>query len=157
MAKGDIISLFGTVTQGAADAFVQGQINTGLSVASKDAYLIKAITLEFVTTALSTTDQSNYEIALSRVSKAAMPNTYDNDVLYKWKRATRLTTSGALVQDLVVVIVPDNEIKVIEGIIYLDFDSNATGGVNQLVVRIDCELTTVSDAERISILQNSLT
>lgn len=157
MASGDIVQLFGTVTQGAADAFANAIINTGIVTSGKQGLAIRNIFLEQVTNvpAAMGADMS-YEYALSRVVKAAMPTIFDNDVVWKRKWETSIQTSGAVLVDSVYQFAPNYDIILVESSLNFMIDTNGTAAVNTAVIRLDCEVVTVSDALRISILQNSL-
>lgn len=157
MANKDVIQLFGTVTQGVADGFAVAVINTALSASAKQGLVVKGIAYEQVTNIPpGVTADVNYEWALSRVNKVAMPNLFDNDVLYKSKLEYVIAASGAFSVDAVKYIAPVIDIVLIESAIYFMIDTNLTGVVNNSVIRLDCEIVTVTDSERISILQNSL-
>lgn len=147
--------LIATLTQGSADAFVQASMNTGLSASSNTGYVIKQILMEFNDT-LTSGGAPSRELALSRASKAAMPTLADDDVIFKSKVAARLATSGAYIEDIAKVYVPQYDIILIEDVIYWQFDSAATGVANTAIVRLVVEPVKVTTDERIAILQSRI-
>ncbi len=148
------IVVVASVVQGAADAFAIATINTGLAGNTEQGYRLKLVQYEVPNLPNAVT--SNWEFALSRVTKAAVPNVSDNDVLFKDKRQGTFLTSGAVIQDLVQEFEPISDIIVIETQLFLVFDSNATLQVNSLFVRLEFEPVKVSLADKVAILQNSI-
>lgn len=157
MARGDVVQLFGSVTQGVADGFAVAQVNTGLSTLGKEGLAIKQILIEQVTNIpAGITADMNWEWALSRTNKAAMPTIFDNDIIWKRKLEAIIATNGAYTVDSVFQFNPQIDLTVIETALFFMIDTNLTAVVNNSVIRIDCEVVSVSDAQRIAILQNSL-
>jgi hypothetical protein len=155
--KGDLIQLYGTVTQGVADAFATASINTALSASLKSGLLIKNIFIEQVTDVpAAIAANMQYEYAIARTVKAVMPTILDNDLLWKYKVETSIITSGAVLIPSVIQFAPNFDILLIESAITFMIDTTGTGVTNNAVVRIDCEAVTVTDSERIAILQNSI-
>jgi len=145
------------LTQGGADAFVQGSVLTGLS--GRQAYNLKSVEIEpatLTTWAQLLAADSSVEIALTRRSKAAMPTIADNDVLFKQTFVIAFTTSGAA---FVTLGTPYNfalEMPIVEDTIYAQLDSTTTGVVLGALVRMNVELDTMSDIDRLNLIARSL-
>ena len=116
------------------------------------------VTVEFLN-ALSIVDASEVEIAITRRSKAAMPNISDSDVLFKFRWQAKLATSGAVMRDkvLTVAVPPELEVPIVEETIYAQVDGTATGVIGNVVVRLECALDSMSDINRLNLIARSLT
>lgn len=148
------VTLLASVTQGAADAFAQATINTGLSAILNTGYTIKQIEYELPNTGTVATSWSQ-ELALSRASKASMATLADDDLLFRKKFSTFVSTAaGFVIWENVGIYVPQGEIILIEEQIYLQFDSNASTLSGTAIMKITCEPIKVTDAQRIAILQS---
>ena len=144
------------LTQGGADAFVQGSVLTGLS--GRQAYSLKGIAFE-MTSAFSAVTLTEYEVAVTRRSKAAMPLTSDSDVIVKL-RFQQLTAGAAyfMIRDKAPIYwKPEFEVPIVEETIYAQLDSAASAIVNSFIVRLDVELDTMSDIDRLNLITRSLT
>jgi len=143
-----------TLTQGGADAFVQGSVLTGLS--GRQAYNVRAIFIEFTATNLQAMAQDcDISVAITRRSKTAMPTLADTDVLYKQTLSGAFTTSGLAVVKGVDVYEPDGELPIVEETIYAQLDST-TLGTNTAIVRLEVEIDTMSDIDRLNLITRSL-
>lgn len=149
----------GTVTQGGNDAYAVASFATALLGQTNQAGLIREIILEFPTgTAFVLGALTNYELAVSRYTKAAMPLTSDNDVIIKRKVSANMTTSGAIAADMVqrYTYSEDDELLVVEDPLYLCIDSNNTGAANTGICRIGYTLERISQDQRLALLQLGL-
>lgn len=149
--------LVGTATQGAADAYVEAEIATALSGLNTVSYRVREILLEFDGTAIAG-DQDELEIALSRRTKAAMPLVTDRDVIAKWTKGVRMTTSGT-VENIGVVrltFTEDDDLRIVEDPIYLQVDSASIGAALTISARIGYERVNISALDRLTLLTNSL-
>lgn len=143
-----------SVTQGSADAFAQGSVLTGLS--GRQAYNVRAILIEIPATVMSISADSSIEVAITRRSKTAMPTIADSDVLHKRIFAKDFATSGEGVAEMLSVYVPDLEVPIVEETLYAQVDSAATGLSNTVIVRLEVELDTMSDIDRLNLIARSL-
>lgn len=145
--------LVGYGTQGSADAFVESEIITGLSNATRTAYRVRRI--EWILPALPGVD-SNIEAVLSRRSKSAIAYNTPN-IIDCVKRSVEFTTSGLGVQENMVVYRydRDEELLIVEESIFLDIDSNGTSASNVLIVRIGYETRSITENERLAITSTS--
>jgi len=143
-----------TLTQGSADAFVQGSVLTGLT--GNQAYRLLGVAWE-MTSSLTTTNAAEYQVALSRRSKASQPLTSDTDVLWVLRWQNLFTTSGEVMRDKSGYWKPDNEVPIVEETIYAELDSNATSTANTFIIRLDVELDTMSPIDRLNLITRSLT
>lgn len=142
------------LTQGSADAFVQSSVVTGLS--GRQAYNLRSIYIE-VTSAVVMNANSEYEVALTRRSKTSMPTISDTDVIYKWRFQHHFTTSGAVGREKTNVFTFAIEMPIVEETLYAQLDSSATSAVQTAVVRLEVELDTMSDIDRLNLIARSLT
>lgn len=147
--------LFITLVQGAADAFVQASVVTGLS--GRQAYNLKGIALQ-ITNNLALVNNQNIQVALSRRSKTAQPNLADSDVLFQFDH--QFFQAGAAYAYSFGrwhYFVPPLEVPIVEETIYAQLDSAATAVVNTVILRLDLELDTISDIDRLNLITRSLT
>jgi len=144
------------LTQGGADAFVQSSVLTGLS--GRQAYNVRAIYVEFTNaTFAGLAADSDISVAITRRSKTAMPLLSDTDVIHKVALSFPIITSGGGYFPLVSVYIPDIELPIVEETIYAQLDSTATALTNTAVVRLELELDTMSDIDRLNLITRSLT
>lgn len=141
-----------SATQGSADAFVQGSVLTGLT--ARQAYNLKSI--ELYLPAIAAVNNAQYQIALSRRSKAAMPNISDPDVIWAYERQVSLTTSGIAVYDRLIRYNFPVDVPLVEDTIYLCCDSASSSASNAFIARLEVELDTISDIDRLNIVTRSL-
>lgn len=149
----------GSVTQGAADAFAQGTVVTGLEGQTTQAFRIQRIEVEFDYAAIfALTAGNDIEVALSRRSKTAMPSIQDVDVIKKFHPAFALVTSGAAQQNNILEFVPapGEDIILVEDPIFLDIDSTATGIVQTALLVVTYEIVTISQIDRLLLITQSL-
>lgn len=147
-----------SMTQGGADAFVQGSVLTGLS--GRQAYNAKAVALSIPSASLVAVNAAtlwSWYVTLTRRSKTAQPEISDNDVIFRWSLASQFTTSGAFTWagDYYQVFPLDQPI--VEETIYAQLDSDGVGTAFSAIVRIDVELDTISDIDRLNLITRSLT
>lgn len=147
-----------TLTQGSADAFIEGSVLTGLT--GRQAYRVAGIAFGFpiaTLNALSAVSAFDISLAITRRSKSALPALSDNDVLHRWSVANFLLTSGSFNLEGDYYWVPDFELPLVEETIYAQLDSSGTGLSLVMVVRIDVEIDTISDIDRLNLITRSLT
>jgi hypothetical protein len=150
-------SLSVSVTQGGADAFVQASMQTGLEGQVRQAFKILQASWEWTNNGLpSSASPTNLEIAISRRTKAAMPLISDNDVIYKWLMGWRVLTSGIAVYEGIQRWQPMGDVFIVEDPVYIQVDSAATAQANNIVLRIDYDIVTLTELERLTLLTQSL-
>ena len=147
--------IVGTVTEGSADAFTQAEIATALSGQTARAFRIREILFE---TPIITPDASNFELVLSRRSQSSMPNITDRNVIAKLKVAKSMTTSGAVVQQIVqrLQFDEDDNLLIVEDPIYFCIDSATTSAALVGYVRIGYELVNINANDRLQLALQSL-
>ena len=148
--------LTGSVTQGSADAFAQGEIATALSGVSNFAFRLRELMFEI--SAPSTVAAAIIEFALSRRSKTSMPLISDRDVIAKYKYQNVLVTSGLVRAQLVErqVFAEDDELLIVEDPLYLILDSNATTLTLTCYARLGVTRESISAVDRLTLLTQSL-
>lgn len=145
--------LVGTATQGSADAFVSASVATALSGQTSRAFRVNFINFEFTNRPAAGSD---FEVALVRRDKTAMPTSYDVDVICKYRQLYALTTSGAIMIDRTWQFTPTGDLLIVEDPIYLMIDSTSTSVSNNVVISLDYELVTISEVDRLTLLTQSL-
>lgn len=149
--------LYGTMTQGGADAFVQASIATPLANASGFAATVREIVIEWPR--ISVAASVNMELALTRKTLAAMPNITEKSLIQKWKYAVDMATSGAIFNPTGVLInqyADDVAPLIVESTIYCQLDSNATTLTGTAYIRIGYTLDKIADVDRLNIIAASL-
>ena len=146
-----------TLTQGSADAFIQGSVLTGLT--GRHAYRVAGVAWSFPAASMATLVAQNafqLELALTRRSKTATPDISDGDVILRWSVGNHLTTSGAYLFEGDHYWVPDFELPIVEETIYANLDSTGIGTAISCIIRIDTEIDTMSDIDRLNLITRSL-
>jgi len=138
--------------QGAANGFIQAAMLTGLSPSGNDALVVKQITIEYPTFVPAGVAPFETEAELTRATKAAMSNIFDDDVIFKDKFACNAGAAGILTQKGVVTFVPDFEIVIIEDTIYFQFKSLNCTLAGTAFVSLVCQPATVTESEKVGIL-----
>lgn len=162
--------LVGSVTQGGADAFAIAEVQTALSGQTRQAYLVKQITLQLDSGPFtSNAGIQATQVALCRRVKAAIPTIDDIDVLKMWDFASQIATAvGQIVQPegqrLWTWHVPspdarkisDGAIMVVEDPLYLMIDSASTTLLMTARIAIEYEIAQVTEVERLNLIAASL-
>jgi len=147
-------SLVITATQGSADAFVQGSVATGLS--GNQAYNLRGIYWE-ITADMKSLDGVQYELGLSRRSKTSMPVITDTDLIWKLAWQQEFATSGMVSIPKCGYVRFEQEVPIVEELLYGVFDSAATTVANVFSLRLDIELDTMQPIDRLNLIARSLT
>lgn len=151
---GEIITLNVQATQGAADAFVQASVQTLVSPGGSDGLLMLGAQVEFGS---GIGGSANRELVLSRGSKTSMPSIIDDDVIFKYKEVSLLTTSGQVYENMTPFIpLPPQAIIVVESYLFLDLDSNATAAVQTATLLMWFEKVVLTAEEKNAILSARL-
>lgn len=146
-----------TLVQGAANAFIQGTINTGLSVTGNQGYRLDQLTIETSDNGHGGAGFSVWEWALSRASKAAMPTLADDDVLIKDKFAGKVGTDvGWIPLPGILELRPEQDIIIIEDVIYGMFKTLNLAAASTVILVLDVSPVKVTTDERIAILQSRI-
>lgn len=165
--------IIGSVVQGAADAFAIAEVQTALQGQTRQAFLVREVSLEFdqVPAPLGgVAANQDVEVALCRRTKAAMPNITDVDVIKKWHFGCTFPTAvGQGVQpegssQLYRWTVPfpdaekldDGAIIVVEDPLFLAIDSTATGNTLTGLIVIEFVVVTITELDRLTLLTQSL-
>jgi hypothetical protein len=146
--------IVGSVTQGGNDAFAVNSIQTALSGQTRLAYDVKRIILE--TPRLAQGAAANWQVQLSRRTKAAIANITDVDILAYWYRYMHFTTSGSEIEERIIEQVPQTRMLIVEDPIYLLIDSNGTSLAQTAYVAIEYDLVEISEVDRLTLLTESL-
>lgn len=142
------------VSQGSADAFAQGSINTGLSAATPVAMLIKNISVDLpgVTAISALGADFGMEFTLTRSTQAAIPNLNNYDCIARYGFAVPLTTSGALFLPCTFAFPQVEGQLIVQDTIYAQFDTNGVGSALSADFLIDYELVQLKEIEFLRLL-----
>jgi hypothetical protein len=149
------MQLIATVTQGAANGFIQGTINTGLSATLNTGYKLTQIDVEWPDLLPAGATALIREYSLTRASKASVPALSDDDVL--WRDKTFILPIGAaysIVLDQLTSERPSDDILLIEEQIYIGFKTLNCTLAGSLIIKLTVEPVKVTDSQRIAILQS---
>jgi hypothetical protein len=152
--KASATPLIITLTQGSADAFVQGSVLSGLS--GNQAYNLLGVAWEMTSSACNVT-AAEYQVSLSRRSKTSQPVLSDTDVIWNLRWQQILVTSGFPITSKSGYWKPEVQIPIVEETIYAQLDSAATAVVNTFILRLDVELDTMQPIDRLNLITRSLT
>lgn len=153
-----------TVVQGGADAFVQGELTTGLFASETEGLMIRRLILQDVTNNAALGAVTSKDFAISRRSKTAVPDITDVDCIFRWRTVRdflQVTAAGLLFsgreQRIWTYEYPDDALDrlVVEDPLFLDMDSDGTTVPNTINVRIECEIVKLSQIERLSLLNRN--
>lgn len=155
MAKeksGGSVILRGSAVQGAANAFVQSNLLTGLVTSGTDALVVKQFTFEVPAIVVAAAGNTEIELVVSRASKAAMPNIFDDDILFKHKWTVNVGAGGTYHQQPVVQFVPPYEIVTIEDTLFFDVKTLNCNAAITAYVSLVCQPASVTDSEKVGLL-----
>lgn len=160
MAIRELNSAIITLTQGGADAFVQGSVATNLANSGYAWNLVRArFMLRNPGTIMAATG-ADFEISTSvtRRSKAAIPNLADVDVITAYQRMKIMDTAvGFVIADLSFKEEYEPPIVLPEETIYAQLDSTGSGLTLVGDWKLEYELVKISEVDRLTILARSLT
>jgi len=143
-----------TLTQGSADAFVQGSVLTGLS--GRQAYNVKAIFIELPVALNAISADNSLQVSITRRSKTAIATIADSDTIFARSISKDFATSGSTILECMSVYVPTQEIPIVEETLYAQLDSTSTTLSNTVIVRLEVEIDTMSDIDRLNLIARSL-
>lgn len=142
----------GSITQGSADAFVQGSITTALAGVTGLCWRVRELVLEVPN---GTAAAANFEVAFTRKSFSAMPAMTEKSVIFRYKRSFSMTTSGASVLENVLRwSYPSDsaDFLVVEDPVYVQLDSASTTLANVLSWSIGYEEAKIDESLRQALL-----
>lgn len=145
-----------TTTQGSADAFVQGSVDTGIIPADGMCKKVTAIELLFTPNfLLSISADAFVKWSFTRDTKTAIAEYSDPDCMYGDGIEFTFLTSGAGVNRHNQMWIPPVGLYLVEPTIYAQLDSNATGNVITANWRIHYEDVKLSEVEILRLLNNA--
>jgi len=143
------------ITMGAADAFIEGVIPTGIIPANGMAFQLLKLELLFQTT-LSGISADGYVIwALTRDTKAAMAYYDDDDVILADGFDNALTTSGQVILPRRHVYDFPEGVYIVEPNLYVQNLSGATGSAIHTHWRLWYEEVKLTEVEILRLLNNA--
>jgi hypothetical protein len=145
-----------TLTQGAANGYIQSALLTGLSQGGNDALIIKEIVIEYPTFVAAAVGALEVESSLTRATKAAMANILDDDVIFKDKLSGNNYTSGWILQKGVLRYIPPLDLVIIEDTIYASLKSLNVTAAGVAYLNILAVPATVTDSEKVGLLLSRL-
>lgn len=150
------IRLTFTATQGSADAFVEAEITTGLSTLDRSAYRILEIGVQLP--GIPAVNGANLEVSLSRQSQAAIAAMNDRSLLFRESAYLALATSGVAYQNTTRRWQPIDaaNLIVVEETLYFQLDSSGTSNANTVKGYILVDLLSVSEADKVALIAQSL-
>lgn len=146
--------LLSSVTQGSADAFVEGTVVTGLSLIGTTGYLIRGIHIQRPN--LLAVDNIQYVIAVTRRTKSASAGWYDADTIFSDMVKIELATSGAFAYNQTVSWYPPGPTYIVEDNLYFQLDSSNTSATNTATLRIEYEVIRITESERNALVSRTL-
>lgn len=142
--------LLASVLQGAADAFAQTTIPTGLSLIGNIAYQLRCI--RWYHDRMLAVDNTLVQVSVCRRSKSAIAAWTDPDCILYIQQNVELATNGAFISNNTGTWVPEAPVYVVEDYLYLQIDSTNTTLANTALIRVEYDIVRVTDAERNALL-----
>lgn len=142
---------------GAADVFGQTQFATGLIPADGFAFKILRVVYSFVQTTLFQGISADCDVywSLTRDTKTAVANLYDQDCINYGGFSISLTTSGQVVIPHVHEWIPPDGVFIVEPYLYFQLDSTATVLSPEVNGRVYYEEVKLSEVEILRLLNNA--
>lgn len=144
-----------TCTQGSADAFVQGSVDTG--IIPEQGLGLRVISIEFAIATAMAAVSADFEIvwSLTRDTKIAPASYNDDDCILFDGISGSLTTSGQIVLPYRRQYSPVEGVFLVEPTIYGSLDSTATGLTMTGYWRIYYEEVAMTEVDILRVLNNS--
>jgi hypothetical protein len=151
------IARFKTISllQGGADAFVEGELDTGIIPENGEAWLINRIEMQFPAILSGISADSNIDWSITRDSKASVVGFSDPDTVYYDGFVNALTTSGQVIIPTLRTYTPEAGTIFVEPTIFAQLDSATTGLTMQCYMRIYYELVKVTEIEILRLLNSN--
>jgi hypothetical protein len=152
---GELLLFNTTVTQGAINTLAQTFFPTGLSSGGNSGLLVTGIQLERTS---SPAAGSRTQVAVSRATKAAVPNIDDDDLIVKLNRQLVLVgTSGLVELDYAPFLaLPPSQIVIVEANVYVQLNTVGETTVQTFKALVYAELVELTDKEKSTILATRL-
>lgn len=142
-----------TLTQGSADAFVEGSISTGLQPADGFAFRILVVEI-LLAQGLPINNNPRIEWSICRDSKLAVAGLDDEECMYSDAIENRLLTSGAAQTRCLITHRPEGGLLVVEPTIWIQMDSNNTTLSNSADFRLHYDTVKLTEVEILRLLNN---
>lgn len=144
-----------SIVQGSADAYIEGEIVTGLQAIGSLAYRLLKCTIGWPTLPIGAATSQEFQI--SRTSKAAIAEVNDRDIILSRRRDIKMTTSGAVlndkrVEEITFPVSDESGIIIVEDPIYIAFDSGSTSLTSTLYFQMVVEQIKISEVDRLTLL-----
>lgn len=148
-----------TLTQGAADGYIQASIATALTGQTKTCYRMASLEIELPSQAISAT--ADWQLQITRKSYAAMPTSpvVEKSMIWYFRRQHIVITAvGALQASRTLNFTwsDDDAPIIVEDPIYAAFDSATTSLTNVVYGRIGYWLDSISEVDKLTLVANSL-
>lgn len=143
------------LTQGGANAFVQGSITTGLSGETRLAYRVRHMLLQ--TPDVVAGASFDWDISFTRKSVAAVPAISDKSTIWKMRANSGFTTSGFLMREAIMErFFDEDEFIIVEDPLYWQYDSTGFGAAGTIHVALGYEEAPIADDDRLNLLVGAL-
>lgn len=143
------------LTQGGADTFVQGSVDTGILPENGLAYKVNEIEISFSSSFAGLSADAVCRWSVTRDTKTGVAALSDPDVFLEDGFAVSLTTSGQ-------ILVPQkyrypglSGVYLVEPTVYAQLGSSGTGLTNVATMRLYYETIKVSEIDILRILNNN--
>lgn len=143
------------LTQGGADAFVEGEILTLLVPEQGLGWKLNRIVFQFGDALSALSADCSIGWSVTRDSKTGVVGYSDADTVYHDGFNVSLTTSGQIVIPYSHIWLPPDNTIFVEPTIYFQLDSTTTGLANVAAVRLHYEEIKVSEIDILRLLQNA--
>ena len=149
-----------TLTQSAADAYVQASIITALSGQTKVSYRLALFEIELPQIVVS--GNSDYQVNLMRKSFAAMPVSpmLEKANIFSFRRGALFATSAGFIAPPERIMRwtwnDDDAPLIVEDPVYAQFDTALTALANVAYGRLGYWVDSISEVDRLTLIANSL-
>lgn len=156
MAVKVLTYLWGTVTQGSADAFKESTIATGLAAGGGLCWRVHEIAWQFPP--FIQASGQDISLSLTRKTMSAEPTILERSLISKRKRYCNFTTSGEVTYEGIIIdkLLEQENLLIVEDTVYFQIDSSATTGTNTAYVRLGVTQEKISDVDRLSLVAAAL-
>jgi hypothetical protein len=150
---------YGSVTQGAADAFAVASLTTPIAGRTTAALLIRELVFDGIPP-LSQANPTMFEFSLGRITVAASPN-FATAKSVIWREALQQVASAAgqasYPRTRRYKFTDEDRLLIVEDSLFLSVDSTGTSLASTLSVRIGYEEMSINEQERNAMLLELLT
>lgn len=147
-----------SLVQGSNDAFVQAELDTGLSGLTREVWRLRELLIQWPALSLAAIANTEVQLAITRVSMTAQPSITERALVWTSSRLNRFVTSGMFMAQMInrERFDSDDNVLIAENTIYAQMDSANTSATNTGVIRVGYEIVRVSEAERLSLRLDAL-